>query len=104
MKTLVKLSLTDRQEFGFCQVTYKCKNPLNQTIYYCLQDYGEKFGGIKLMRCTKDFEPEYEVKTPIEKFSFQFELPKITEYDSNYTEKLKTLCIQWIQKYQENEA
>lgn len=44
---------------GFCRVMYSAKNEDNQTVYYCLQDEGENYGGVILYRCTQDGEPDY---------------------------------------------
>lgn len=82
-----------QNHIGHCQLNYVTRNSLGQKIFYCLQDSGEKFGGIRLMRCTSDFEPSYEVRLlkPV-----NFERPIINEYDSDYAIKLKTLCNRWI--------
>lgn len=56
---------------GFQIIIYKTKNDLGQTIYYGLQDHG----GIRLMRCTQDFEPQSQMKVLDENVWFDFEMP-----------------------------
>lgn len=82
-----KLVSDYQQNYGHCQITYVTRNK----IYYCLQDDFQ----LRLMRCTQDGEPSYEVtlKEPV-----SFERPKITEYDSNYVVELKTKVNKWIKE------
>jgi hypothetical protein len=57
---------------GFCRVNYKAKNSAGEIVFYCLQDEGQRYGGVACYRCSKDFEPEY----PIFTFRYdQFEIP-----------------------------
>lgn len=96
---LVEFKLTEWQDhIGHCQLNYVAKNDLGQKIQYCLQDNGEKFGGIRLMRCTQDFEPNYEVTKFKEGILPVFELPELDGSNEGYAEKLKALCIEWIKK------
>lgn len=82
---------------GFCQITYSARNDKNERIFYGLQDNGEKFGGVRFMRCTQDCEPSYEVKSFKPDFVPSFEIPVIdAALDSDYTIKLKTLCIEFL--------
>ena len=81
MSKIVKLKMV-RVDIGFCQITYSTRNPDNQRIFYCLQEHF----GIRLMRCTQEYEPNYEVKFLI---PTEFEMPK---GDS----ELETLCREWI--------
>lgn len=69
-----------------CQVTYSCRNAENQRIFYCLQDNGKNHGGIRLMRCTQEGEPQNSawLKRPV-----TMEMPT---GDS----KLEGLCREWI--------
>jgi len=48
------------------------------------------------LRCSEDGEPSHEVAF---KGAAYFEVPNIEEYDSNYAEKIKRLCIEWIEKH-----
>jgi len=89
--------LKSQNHIGHCQLTYKTKNSNNEKIYYCLQDQGENFGGIRLMRCTQDGEPSHECAIKKE-LSPVFERPRPDQYDSDYTLKLKSLCNEWIAK------
>ncbi len=83
-----------QRNIGFCQLNYFLFLD-NRKFHYCLQDNGEKFGGIRLMRCTQDYEPNYEAKIPCA----TFEKPIVDhEFDSEYTIKLKNLCLDWINK------
>ncbi len=87
---MIKFKLhSDWEKFtGHCQITYVSKNSQGQKIVHCLQDNGEKYGGIRLMRCSQDGEPAYEVKIP---GPVIFEKPK---GDS----KLELLTRIWIEK------
>jgi hypothetical protein len=57
---------------GFCRVVYKALNEDKQEIFYCLQDEGERYGGVTCYRTTKDFEPNY----PVEYGKNMFEVPE----------------------------
>ena len=81
MSKTVKLKIV-RVDIGFCQITYSARNPDNQRIFYCLQDHY----GIRLLRCTQEYEPNYEVKFFI---PTEFEIPK---GDS----ELEGMCREWI--------
>lgn len=76
---------------GHCQITYSAKNDLDQKIVYCLQDNGEKFGGVRLMRCSEDGEPCHEIKIDSTKYIPVFEKPP---GDS----RLEKLVKEWINK------
>jgi len=95
MKVFFKLS-KDQTLIGHCQLNYIAKNDIGQTLQYCLQDRGEKHGGIRLMRCSQDFEANYEIFNFKDEYDIEFEKPIIKSSDSEYTETLKRLCIQWI--------
>jgi hypothetical protein len=56
---------------GFCRVNYKAVNAAGETIFYCLQDEGKRYGGVICYRSTKDFEPNY----PIGYSRDRFEVP-----------------------------
>lgn len=56
---------------GYCRVNYKAVNSAGQTIFYCLQDEGENYGGVICYRCSSDFEPQY----PMNYRKEQFEVP-----------------------------
>ena len=87
-QVLMKLA-NPQQLLGHCQVTYTSKNELSQKLVYCLQDNGPNHGGIRLMRCTQEGEPNYEVKfTEVEAI---FEKPMGDD-------KLFELCRAWIEK------
>jgi hypothetical protein len=75
---------------GHCQITYTTKNEHNQKIVYCLQDNGDKYGGIRLMRCTQDGEPSHEAKP---KYLLNFERPPI---EDSLTQKFND----WINKHE----
>ena len=53
------------EDSGFCRIDYKYINDKGQVFYYCFQDEGENYGGIRFLRCTQDGEPSHEV-TPRE--------------------------------------
>ncbi len=55
----IELKIEDIDE-GFCRVTYYTLNIRGQKIYYCLQNEGEKYGGVTLYRSTSEYEPEYQ--------------------------------------------
>lgn len=80
---------------GHCQITYTTKNEAGQRLVYCLQDNGERFGGVRLMRCTQDGEPSHEVK--FTHIIAQFERPP---EDS----KLEELVNAWIDRYEAGSA
>jgi hypothetical protein len=46
---------------GFCRVNYSTKNPAGETVFYCLQDEGARYGGVCCYRSTKELEPDYPV-------------------------------------------
>jgi len=73
---------------GHCQITYATRNPNNQRIFYCLQDNGKNFGGIRFMRCTQEGEPQ-NAATLHDK-----SLLEIPAGDS----KLEELCREWIKR------
>jgi len=81
---------------GHCQITYHSWNAYGELLVYCLQDNGKKFGGIRLMRCSRDGEPSHEVKLTA---SAYFEVPRVKHnYCSGYTEEIIKLCQEWIKK------
>ena len=49
---------------GYCRIIYSIQNDTGQTVYYCLQDEGENYGGVTFYRCSGSpwFEPDYVVK------------------------------------------
>lgn len=99
MKKVEMKLLKFQSQIGHCQLTYTSRNDLGQKLIYCLQDQGKNFGGIRLMRCTKDGEPCNEVKfTEVQAY---FEKPQPEEYDSEYALELKRLCVDWIEKYEQ---
>lgn len=60
---------------GFCRVEYTYWAA--GAIYcYCLQDEGDRHGGVKLYKCSDDFEPSHEVKFKVPVY---FERPAITD-------------------------
>lgn len=83
------------QNTGHCQINYWTRNEAGQKIFYCLQDQGDKYGGVRLMRATVEYEPSHEV-TISGKISF--ENPFKLNQNSEYSEKLKKLCFDWIEK------
>lgn len=93
-KREVKLSLAPdwQRHTGHCQITYVSKNAQGQKIVHCLQDNGEKFGGIRLMRCSQDGEPNYEVK--FDQIIAKFE--RVPESEG----KLAELANKWIENYE----
>ena len=98
MKKIATLFLDRNQtHIGHCQLNYWTRFN-GKKIKYCLQDNGEKFGGIRLMRCSQDYEPEYEIKVLLN-IEPMFEMPIINDNDSEYTIVLKILCRQWIDNY-----
>lgn len=88
---IFKLHPNYERWLGHCQITYTTKNENGQRLVYCLQDQGEKFGGIRLMRCSQDNEPSHEVRL---KGPASFEMPT---GDSKLEEKVK----QWIKNQTE---
>ena len=96
---IVEMELTKFQNnIGFCQINYTTRNEDGQRLFYCLQDNGANFGGIRLMRCTQEFEPSHEVS--FTKVRASFEKPEPGPYDSEYAEELKKLCRDWIDNYE----
>lgn len=98
MKTVEMKLLKHQNHIGHCQLTYTSKNDLGQRLVYCLQDQGENFGGIRLLRCTQECEPCHEVK--FTEVRAVFEKPQPVEYDSEYALNLKRLCVDWIENYE----
>ena len=78
------------RHLGHCQITYTSRNDNGERLTYCLQDNGEKFGGIRLMRCSDDGEPSHEVK-----FTRPLHFEK-TKGDS----RTEILANQWIENYE----
>lgn len=88
--------LKTQRLIGHCQLTYEFidRGAERKRRIYCLQDQGQKHGGIRLMRCSLDGEPSHQVSMPSD---CHFEVPIIDEQlDSEYTIELKRLCIEWI--------
>jgi hypothetical protein len=46
---------------GFCRIYFTTYGDHDQPLYYCAQDEGDRFGGVRFYRCSEDGEPEYEV-------------------------------------------
>lgn len=80
---------------GHCQITYTAKNDHNETIVYCLQDNGEKFGGVRLMRCSQDGEPSHEVK-------FRKDVKALFEKPQGDS-RLEKLIVSWIENYEKEQ-
>lgn len=60
---VVYMVLQDPQRHtGHCQITYTSRNLRGQLLTYCLQDEGERFGGVRLMRCSNDGEPRIQTQ------------------------------------------
>lgn len=93
-----KLFYGSFHHIGHCQITYHSWNEYGELLVYCLQDNGKNFGGIRLLRCSRDGEPSWPVKRI--SVPFKMEIPQITEYDSNYAIQLKAMCKEWILKNQ----
>lgn len=90
---IIKMKLQKIQTHeGYCQINYTSKNESGQVLKYCLQDNGEKFGGIRLMRCSQDFEPSHEISLN-QRVKIEFEKPKDDD-------KLHEKCRQFIEKYE----
>jgi hypothetical protein len=81
---------------GQSQITYKTKNANNETIYYCLQDNGPNCGGIKLLRCTSDYEPSHTV-TAKNGAMIKFQRP-------DGSSKLEQLVNGWIDQFEQDES
>jgi hypothetical protein len=96
MQTINLKLVKNQNHIGHCQITYTTKNELGEKLVYCLQENWP--GQIRLLRCSQDGEPSHEIKFKSDARVF-FEKPIIEPYDSNYAEKLKTLCIQWIENF-----
>jgi hypothetical protein len=88
----VFMVLSDWQDFGHCQVTYKSRTTNGDVLTYCLQDNGENFGGVRLMRCADDGEPSHE--THFTKVFANFER-------STGDSRLEMDCNRWIHNYEQ---
>lgn len=88
---MIKFNLHPHYEnyTGHCQITYVSKNALNEKLIYCLQDNGQRFGGIRLMRCSQDGEPSHEVKL---KDGTQVQFERVVKDEG----KLGQLVNKWI--------
>jgi hypothetical protein len=91
---MIKMKLAKYQDVGHCQLTYLSKNDQGQKIVYCLQ---EDFKSIRLMRCTQEGEPAYEVAFDDK---VTFERPKYEHNDSEYALELKKKVNAWIEGYE----
>lgn len=87
----LKLHPNYKRHVDHCQITYLARNNNGERIAYCLQDNGDKFGGIRLMRCSEDGEPSHECS--FKTVRAEFEKPT---GDS----KLEKLCREWIENYE----
>ena len=47
---------------GYCRVNYKATNSEGQVVFYCLQDEGDRYGGVICYRCSDGFEPQHEIR------------------------------------------
>ena len=97
MKTIIMKLNRDsrmyRDGLGHCQITYTSKNDKGEALVYCLQDSGEKYGGIRLMRCSQDGEPSHGV-------SFPADCKVIWEKPSGESlDKTELLAIEWIDQF-----
>lgn len=72
---------------GFCQVTYETKNSKGERIYYGLQEHF----GIRLVRCSRDYEPQWEAK--LRQGFFARENFERTPGKT----RLEKLCNKWIE-------
>lgn len=86
MRPTIKLLLQKTQTHeDFCQINYYMQNDDRQKVYYCLQDNGPKYGGVKFLRCSQDYEASHEVT--FSNFNVEFEKPQgDTELESNVRE------------------
>lgn len=62
---------------GHCNITYRTKNPLNQTVYYCLQENRHHPDKVEFFRATLPpwYEPNYQCH-PEDSIYRLFEVPK----------------------------
>lgn len=94
-KLIIHMKLQNPQlHTGFCRIIYKSRNHKNELLTYCLQ---EDWGGVKFYRCSKDGEPDYEIK--LTKTFVKFERTQgnssleiavnkwIDEYENSFKEK-----------------
>lgn len=75
---------------GFCRINYEVLNDKGETIYYCLQDEGENYGGMQLYRSTEDEEPSHRVA-----FKEGIYAKNMMEKPTGNTE-IEILARQWI--------
>lgn len=60
-QVIMKLHPYWQRHAGHCQITYVTRNDTGQRLVYCLQDNGQLFGGVRLMRCSQEGEPCHQV-------------------------------------------
>jgi len=53
---------------GYCRIYYNAYNQEGQKLLYCLQDEGDRFGGVLCYRCSTDGEPDYSIKYGKDRF------------------------------------
>lgn len=89
----IHLKIVDIDD-GFCRITFKAQSESGASVYYCLQDEGERYGGVILYRSTSEYEPEYAVKNFKNGFDIAFQLPP-----ENF--ELGKKCADWIRRFEE---
>lgn len=75
----------------FFRVYYTTKNDHGEKLLYCLQYDGERCGGVKLYRCTKDGEPSHT--TPFKKGIFAKDLMEVPVGES----RIEILVRTWME-------
>lgn len=55
----MKKLIIEYVDSGYCRIVYRVEGT---SLFYCLQDEGENYGGVKFYKCTSEHEPMYEVK------------------------------------------
>lgn len=95
MKTVYAKLLPYQDHIGNCQLNYFIRNDRGERAFYCLQDNGERWGGIRLLRCTQDLEPSHEVR--FSSVNVVWERPEINHDEpDSYEKRLKILVNGWI--------
>lgn len=95
---MIQLKLAAFQNhIGHCQITYYCRNKKGERLVYCLQ---ENFDQLRLMRCTQECEPMYEVNFDNVVDEVEFERPYPLANDTEYAVELKTACCKWIDEFE----
>lgn len=78
---------------GHCQINYFSRNDKGQVLRYCLQ---QNFNEIRLMRCSDDWEVDFEP-------SYEIWVPNFLTFEKPVGDsKLEKMVVKWIEE-RENE-